>query len=349
MWTLGCVLGASTAAALRAEDLADRRLAIARMSPVDQQELLRKQERFLALPAEEQERLRQFQAVIDADPQASRLRSVLVGYHEWLKTLSPSERYGLAEMPPADRVERIKQIMRRQELERQRELLTSSDKREIVRWLEDIVWQHRDRLIKEMPPDARKRFLKESQEEQRRRLPYAAMRSRRDAPQREQVDEKDIERLSRQLSAKAKDELAKQPSLQEKRKLVGGWISTAMFDRSRFGRGSRRPSMPPEADLVRFFQEELPARDRDELMGLPSDEARERLVRLYWQRERGESMLRGGPRPDGPRRDGRPGEGKGLGPRKGPPGDQGDRPAGPPGRHGPPDRPTDGDPAEPKL
>jgi hypothetical protein len=326
-------LGAAGAA--NTETLADRRLAVARMSPADQQELLRKQQRFAALPAEEQERLRRFQAAIDADQHADRLRRVLVNYHEWLKTLSPSQRYALEGMAPARRIEEIKQVMQEQQSRRQRELLTSNDKREVVRWLEDIVWQHRKRLINEMSPEWRKRFLKESEEEQRRRLPYVALRSRRDDPQRErpQVDEQEIERLSKQLSAKARAELASQPNLQAKQKLVGGWISTAMFDRWRSGRGSsRRPSPPPEADLVRFFQEDLPARERDELMSLPSDEARERLLRLYWQRERGESMLRGGPggpRSDGSRRDGRPPGDERFSPRGGPPRKHPEAPPGP--------------------
>src|SRR4051812_11254490 len=49
----GEVRGAS-----RSEDLDARRAQVSRMQPSEQQDLLRRQERFLALPVEEQNRLR---------------------------------------------------------------------------------------------------------------------------------------------------------------------------------------------------------------------------------------------------------------------------------------------------
>ena len=79
---------------------------------------------------------------------------MLRNYHEWLKSLSPSERVELNELPPADRVAKIKQLVHRQEAARRHaqsvELLTRRNMSNILKWIEDIAWQHRDKLVSEM-------------------------------------------------------------------------------------------------------------------------------------------------------------------------------------------------------
>ncbi len=95
-----------------AEELAARRVRIAKMDANQQQELLRKFERFQALPAEEQNRLRKLQAEITADPNSERLLDLLGRYHEWLKTITPSQRARLAELPAKERVHEIERITR---------------------------------------------------------------------------------------------------------------------------------------------------------------------------------------------------------------------------------------------
>lgn len=88
--------------------------------------------------------------------------------------------------------------------------------------------------------------------------------------------------------------------------------------------------------MAQFFQNDLEPRERDRLMNMPQSKMREELRRLYWQHERNEAMLRGGPggpRPDGPL----------LGPRSGPGRDK--------GREGGPDvkRPRGADKDEDEL
>ncbi len=326
-------LGPPRAATPDEDDLRDRRMHIANLSPADQQELLHTQERFLALPVEEQQRLRALQAAIEEDPKAEQLRQVLAGYHEWLKTLSTGERAELAEMPLDDRIAKIKSERKREEAVRlyvqQNELLTGHDKREIVEWLEDIVWKQRKELLDDMSSERRERFEHRSPQEQRRDLAYSALqRSRSDGrPGRFlDIDEQDVQRLAEKLSKEAQEELGKHAGASEQRKLVGSWISAAMFDRARSGR-SRRSTSLPEADVAQFFQQ-LPARERDHLMSLPPAKAREELRRMYWQRERGEDVFRGGP--SGPRPDGKSPER-----RKGP------RPDGPPPQRAPHDDPPE--------
>jgi hypothetical protein len=313
-----------TGGSLRGDDDLDaRRREIASLSPADQQELLRKHERFLALPEAEQERLRELQAAIDADPEGERLRQVLAGYHEWLKTLSTGQRSELAAKPPAERVKDIQRIMRHQEMQRRNELLTRHDKREVMRWIEDLVWQQRELLFAGMDKRRREWFEQRNEEDQRRALVFEAIeRSRRSRGQeRMEIREEDIDKLAKKLSDRPREELAKQADLASKRGIVGGWVFSTWLERMDYGRGPRRPAPLPEADVAQFFENELPALKREELMSLPQSEAREQLRRMYFDRqERGPFF-----------RDGRPGRG-------GPPGGPGDRPRGDgerPDRRGP--------------
>ena len=347
------------------DDPAAQRRQIAALPPADRQELLRQQERFLALPTDEQERLRALQGAVDADPNAAHLRQTLVGYHEMLKTLSASERAKLAESPPAERVEAIESIVRRQQREREHrqrvELLTSRDMRNVVRWIEDLAWRERQRLIAEMSPGMRGWFDKQNEDRQRMALVHMALdRARRGGQNRLDIRDQDLDRLATKLSERAQAEMAKQPDLQARRRLAGGWVFSSMVERWEGGRASRRSTPLPEADVAEFFENELSDRKRDELMNLPPSKAREELRRMYWHRERGESMFRGGPAgPGGPRSDrprprggGPPPDGPSIGPRGGPArGDHGSPfdNARPPRPSDAPQRPADEPPVEPEL
>ncbi len=148
------------------------------------------------------------------------------------------------------------------------------------------------------------------------------------------ITEEDVARLAKRLSDGPQAELAKQADLTGKRAIVGGWVFTSWIERMDYGRGPRRPAPLPEADVAQFFENELPAPKRDELMSLPQNEARDQLRRMYWDRGKRGSFFhdgrpgRGGPRGDRPRPDGeypdRDRHGPG-GPRTG-----GPRPDGPP-------------------
>ena len=215
----------------------------------------------------------------------------------------------LSELPPEQRIKRIKDIQRRQQHERDHaqrvELLTSRDMRAILSWMEELVWANREKLLAELPKDRKKWIEKQSEKDQRRSLLYMTFeRSRRGGGMRGMMslDAADFERLNAKLSDKPKAELAKAHSVQDQRKVVAGWILTAMIEQSRFGRAARRGGSLPEADVADFVEHKLPPDQRDHVMSLPPNEAREQLRRLYWEHERGDSPFPGGPfggRPDG--------------------------------------------------
>ncbi len=301
----GGVLAASGGrVAPAADDLAARRAEIAGMQPAEQQELLRKQERFASLSVEEQDRLRALQAAIDADPNGKRLHELLVSYHEWLKTLSPSQREELSELPPKERVQLIKRIQRQQhagqEKARAAQLLSKQDMREILRWTEDFAWKNRDRLLEHMPEKQRKNFDKSDLSGQRRMLLFralAAERARRSGggPAAFTIEPADIDQLTAKLSEPARQELAQAGDLPAQRRLVGGWIGMAAHRLEPWRAGRRLGPLASE-DLVQFLQNEVPIAERDRLLKMPREQMLEELRGMYFQRGRGE----GDPLPGGP-------------------------------------------------
>ncbi|HEX3725487.1 MAG TPA: hypothetical protein VHV08_04565 [Pirellulales bacterium] len=293
-------------AARASDDLAARRAELAHMSPAEQQELLRKQMQFLSLPGEEQNRLRALQAAIDADPQSERLRSVLKHYHEWLKTLSPAEREELADLPPEERVARIKQIKERQHsfrVQAQRvEALTRQDMQKIMQWTEARLWDRRDQIISEMTPNWRTRINQEAPPKQRQLLLMWAYATRRqNSTPLATVEQPDFDRLSAGLSEPAQQELAKAADLAERRKIMASWIGAAMH-RLDFWRGQRKLPSVMEAELAQFFEHDLRPQQRERLLKMPNEQMREELRRLYFERDRreGYSGMRGMPRGDTP-------------------------------------------------
>ncbi len=279
--------------AVRADDdMEARRLQISKMSPTEQQELLRKQERFLALPPAEQDRLRALQTAVDADAHSQKLHEILVHYHEWLKTLTPAQRAELADSPPEERVIQIKRLKMQQHIAAQQqhlaELLTSEDFREILRWTEGVVWAHREPLFAEMPANRRETMQKLDVPQQRRALmAYAFERTRRGSGSSSMsiVSEKDIAKLSEKLSDQAKAELAQATDLQAQRRMLGGWMRMAMH-RLETWQAARRLAPLVGEDLVQFFQHDLKQQQREHLLKMPQEQMREELRRMYLEHQR---------------------------------------------------------------
>lgn len=323
-------LAAVVAAPAVADDaLAARRAEIARLQASEQQELLRKQERFNQLPLAEQERLRKFQAMLDADEDAERLQGVLERYHEWLKTLTPSQRTRLAELEPSERVEEIRRIkkMQRIALERHQrvEVLSPSDMKEILAWTEDFVWQSKKTLMADMPKEYLQRFEKYDRKRQQRTLLLRAFeRSRHEGKGGlEKLEQEDIDRLAKRLSEPAQKKLSEASSLADERRLVGMWIGTSVYRLDPWP-NSRKPNPLMVEELLQHLQNDVPPPERERLLKLPREQMLDELRAMYFERRRGEP---------GP---GRPWfDGKGSGDRGKGSGDRGKsyrggRPGGPP-------------------
>jgi len=304
LWAIAAVLLLAASPVPTSEELAARRERIAGMDAAGQQDLLRKLDRFTALPPEEQERLRDLQAAINADPNAERLMTILERYHEWLKTITPSQRARLAELPARQRVEEIERIVRSQRDAQRLELLTEKDTREIRNWVEKLVEEHRDELVAGLPGRYRTWYDRQTDKSSKQfTLMFPLFGYSREGQVNSKVTAEDIDRLAKELSDGARAELDKAQSLDDKRKLVGGWLFSSM--RRNWQRGRRSNPVLTE-ELLQYLQNDVPAADRERLLKLPREEMLHEVRKRYFERgfgDRGFGEREGG-RPH--REDGRP-------------------------------------------
>ncbi len=306
---------------LSAEELAARRARIAAMDPDKQQDLLRKFERFSALPEEEQQRLRALQAAITADPSSERLLLVLERYHEWLKTINTTQRAKLAEMPVKERIEAIEHLRRTQRDAQRLEPLTRDDMRDIRRWVDELVELHRDELVAGIHGRARDWYNRQSDPSSKHMALVYRLFGRSRGGDESKVSQQDLDRLTQKLSESARGELAEAGTLEEQRRLVRGWIF-ASLRRSSEWRSGRRNNPVVGEELLQFLQTEVPPAERERLLQKPREEMLQELRKMYFERSggppRGSFDGRSGRdrpeyrrgRPDGPRGESpeRPGE-----------------------------------------
>jgi hypothetical protein len=297
-------------AATAEEDPSSRRESLAQLQPHEQQELLRKYERFRAIPPEEQQRLRDLQAQISANPDSQRLHQVLARYHAWLKTITPSQRAALADLPPDERVAQIKLIQRRQEDAQRLQPLTREDRGKIRRWIDALIDQHRAELVAGISERYRKWFDDADPLQKRMALVYIIFGRSRDDAIESRVTQDDINRLAAELSPTARAELDKADTLEAQGKLVRGWIFATLRRYDSWQSGRRENPVVGE-ELLQFLQNDVPQAERERLLKMPREEMLRELRRMYFEQGRGPRRGPEGFRsPGGPRRrepDARPG------------------------------------------
>jgi hypothetical protein len=297
--TLALPSAVAAGPATTAEELAARRERIDRMEPSQQQDLLRRYERFQAMPAEEQQRLRKLQAEISDDPLAERLHQVLERYHEWLKTITPSQRATLTELPADERVKEIERMQRRQEDAQRLEPLSRQDMREIRLWIDQLVEKHRKELVAGIPERFRKWFDQEKDPQRKQMaLVYRMFGRSRDGARESHVTQDDIDRLADKLSESARAEIEKADSLEDQGKVVRGWIF-ASLRRYDSWQGGRRANPVVGEELLQFLQNDVSPAERERLLKLPRDDMHRELRKMYFEHGRREGRFG----PSGPRRD----------------------------------------------
>ena len=279
------------------------------MSAEDREQLRRKLERFEILRPEEQQRLRELESRIAADPNSEELRQVMSRYYEWLKTLSPKERTELGELSPADRLKRIEEIRKAQKLiaeTKGADALAGNDWPTVWRWLGDVAWRQRKSIIAAAPPD-RRPMLKDGPKEDRhvrmtisREMFMQAGEANKPLP----INEADFAELESDLSPPAREALAATTTLDAKLQLLRAWLE----------RGRRSGQSDGRERIQKFF-EQLPEEEKQKLLAIPDEhQRRARMFEMYWESQnKGGHKGPSGPgrhgRSDGPRRRGGPGRG----------------------------------------
>ncbi len=349
VWLLLAALWCGAAEAAESGDSpAARRQRVERMSPEEKHALLRQQERFAALDAGEQERLRRLHRQIEQDPRRDELLRVMKQYHQWLATLTFSQRAELAALEPDRRIERMRELLNKQKQQRRGwagpraglwggpairlpEPFTPEDAGQIRRWIGDLARRHRDEFLAELPAETRARLKKDlervSDARQREEILFwwTWLRWQLDGAKTTRITDRDLAELSQRLSPGANAHLANLPG-DQRRKQVADWIRQMVFRHFAGRRFAPLPSVVREEELSRFWEKDLDSRQRERLQNLPPEEMRRAVWLSYlW------SKLLGGPRPFGDRggRIHRPGgmpSGRGPGNLHLPPGPPGRRP-----------------------
>jgi hypothetical protein len=310
--------------ALRANRYAQERQSVESLQPDDKLKLLAKQQRFAEQPPEEQERLRHLCRELESRPDAEQLRTVMVRYYDWLKTISVTQRGELTD-PRLSIDERVATIKSLQQEKKRRSPLDSDDMTVLAEWLES-------QIQPKIPADLQER-LKTIRDPLWRRqdlLWNLAVRfqgwGRRETPVMIMAD--DVKLLADRLSPSARKTLLAEGELRSQQKLIGSWLHFS-FQKLSYQNMQRLMHDISAEQLAHFFDSELDAQRREELQRLPDDVRAYRLRWFYLQEKHPERL----PFPPGS-------FGSGRGPRPG--GGPGGRPDG--GPNGPPNRrpPFDG-------
>lgn len=296
--TLLLLFPLALAAPLRAaETEAQRAERLAKMTAEQKEELLRKKDRFDALPADEKARLRGLHAEIEATSHARQLHQTLTRYNDWLKTLSSAERAELLGLACDERIAKIREILKRQESLRFREFagtLPEQDRDAIYRWLEAFVDKHEDELLKLSPwsqfrsrqgpesrqgPDSRQgqqgsdsRQGPEGDPKRHRRMLMFTLlrRGSDDAPSLVPTAE-DVAELMPKLSQVTRHEIERTPA-DRKPEVIRELVRATVYSKS----------MPQvsEDELRKFFAK-LDPTDRERLEALDREQMRRELTRMY--------------------------------------------------------------------
>jgi len=273
----------------------------------DQRLALRaKSNRFRALPAERQERLRRLHQEIGTAEDAEQLQQTMHAYQHWLGSLPASEQYELRELPADRRVGRIQKMLRQYAMNKSLEM-TQEELQAFFQKVKSRLEQERGNFLEKMAPREKARFEAQSAREQRNYL----IRKMRDSWTRGER----FNALTGELIPENKRQAFRQLSLEEKRRCFANWMGEAI--RQEGGMRSK-PSRHfgkeiSEQELEKYFAEELDAATLERLLALPRDKMQRQLERKVrggmgpWEGAAFFEHDRGPPRGHGPRR---PGDGR---------------------------------------
>jgi hypothetical protein len=336
---------------LRADEtIADRRARIENLDPLRKEDLLRRQKRFAGLDETEQDRLRRLHQELEKDPDQEELRQRMHRYCQWMAGLSSYERAELLQLPPEERIEKIKKLL--EDPERKggrrpygdfppfdrakrhfaewgfdaRRRPNPEDFKAIHEWFNQFLEDQVPELIENLP-EPRKQQAKDAIESaddparRRERLAIVWMQWWIEHPAQPPVDDAALADLRSRLSQEMRDRW-EAFSVEDQRRMVVGMLRFMVAYRAADRRPDPALPLVEEKELARFFQEDLTAHERDRLLNLPNDEMRRELRQEYlrWRLQDKSPRVpswpnwRHRPGPGGPPHPGQPESGERPGP-----------------------------------
>jgi len=299
------------------------------MTPAQQADLMEHRRQLAKLDPAEQERLRSLCQEINERPNAEELRKVMRHYYDWLTTLAPSVQAELLELPRAQRVARIQQMLEEQAKRASKGpgsqamggadpyrravsqyggrawFFNPVDMVGLLEWLDTYVAEHGTELLKEISASHREELKKQLAQipgikdtlHRHEVVATLMLRWQLDHPGKmPAMEDRDLQEMRARLSERTRERLQRQP-LAEQWRNASGLIG--LFVVSQRGPHGAHPQVTAVADdeLVKFFEKELSAKDRDWLLSLPGGGERisQELLRRYIYRK----LYQGSDRPPG--------------------------------------------------
>ena len=292
------------AAALGAVDtLSQRRQRVEAMSAEQRDELFRAEQQFRALPAAEQQRIRDLHEQVEAAPDREKLLATMGRYCKWFETQPPFRRAKLMDkkLTVSERVKAVKEFVARHPPTKDLRLDDSS-RRRLAAWLDHYTAEHGLEILAQGPRAGnpkmqfeRQQIAKLPADRQRIILRETLLRRWQAAGPNGQmpISDREMARIRAGLSPELRAKLeAKKPADQPR--IVADWLRETA-------------SRELDEQLADFFENSIDDEERDRLMSLPSDEMYESLSKQFRARMLKESKPWEPPhRNDGQRRGDRP-------------------------------------------
>jgi len=293
------------------ETLDERRDRIEKLDATRKAELERAREQFAALDPAERRRLHELHTKIESHPRPDALRDVMTQYCDWTKSLSVNDRDQLRALEPAERIEKIKELRRKQAEAKKsgrfgmrgsqwRDRFKETIVRErdgLIRWIDAYMGQRRPAagLIDDLPEPQREQLSqaweKLGNDPTARRKLFARVWVRWQLANPTKgfpLDDEALAKLRSELSSQTNQWL--EPMAPDhQRRFLAGLISAFLFIHNL-------------DELSEYLEKELTGEQRDWITSLPAEQMRQELWRVYIRSKfPGMSSRRpGGPWPRGP-------------------------------------------------
>jgi hypothetical protein len=267
------------------ESWAARRERIKDMTPVQKDQLWKRQQQFQKLDPGQQQRVRELHEQLEHDAEAGRLRNVLAHYCQWLSAL-PAYPADLKGLPPEERLQRVKNLQKEQAARQ----LSPEDREAIVRWIDRYARQHADRMLA-MISEKRKPQLAKLGPAGRHRMAVGMLYQRwqsANAASLGLLGSDVLADLRGGLSPQTRARLEEKP-LNEQWQIVAEWVrQVARQQAARRGPGAMLPNL--DEQLAHYFEHGLSDQQRDRLMSLPGEEMQQQLRAMFDRDQHGKKL-----------------------------------------------------------
>ena len=274
---------ATVTSPLWAADWETRRQVIEAMTPAEKEDLNAKYQKFLTLPPEEQQKLRQLQVALELDKNVDRLRGIMQRYYDWFASLDPNQQEELNHATDDDkRVELIAEIRKKQQVKAAALHMDTADRAAIDNWMKAYATTHQAELQRHMNGRFHGQFAPGDETGERFQLARA---SRTWASEKlPNVSPKEIDDLAKSLTPRKQALIEGKLTFPEKAELVHDWLKTIAHQR--FANGFNRQGMNFNPQAVAHFFQNLPKEEQQKILSITDPEEQKHEIRKRFNQYR---------------------------------------------------------------